>query len=262
MNPVKPKVFLVGETRACPEGIHGYLEAIGAPGWVTDSRSDAEGLIEMYGRGCYRSFAPNLNPNVKKVREGNADYLANIIKHEHGSVLEHSTANFVFLHVSRVFTHELVRHRVGTAISQESLRYVRLDGLGFWLPPEIAENDRARAIFDEAIASCEGWQRELAEVLGLDSLDVDFEYKKRMTSAMRRIAPEGLATMIGWSANFRTLRNVIGLRTAPSAEHEIRLVFSKVAEIAIYRWPNVFGDFTSDTLVNGIPWYQSPHPKI
>jgi thymidylate synthase (FAD) len=198
---------------------------------------------------------------VKKVREGNKAYLSNIVDHEHGSVLEHATANFVFLHVSRVFTHELVRHRVGTAISQESLRYVRLDELDFWMPPEIAENERARAIFEEAIAACERWQRELAEVFNLDSPDVAFEYKKHITSAMRRIAPEGLATMIGWSANFRTLRHVIGLRTHPSAEYEIRLVFSKVAEIAIGRWPNAFGGFTS-TVVNGIPWYQSPHPKI
>jgi len=261
MNPVEPKVFLVGETKAYID-IRKYLEAIGASKWTTDCSTDSEGLIEMYGRGCYRSFAPDLNPNVTKVREGSATYLANIIKQEHGSVLEHATANFVFLHVSRVFTHELVRHRVGTAISQESLRYVRLDELDFWIPPEIAANERARKIFEEAITRCENWQRELAEIFNLDSPDVSFEYKKTITSAMRRIAPEGLATMIGWSANFRTLHNVIGLRTAPSAEHEIRLVFSKVAEIVINRWPNVFGDLIADSVINGIPWYQSPNPKI
>ena len=33
--------------------------------------------------------------------------------------------------VSRVFTHELVRHRAGSAFSQESLRYVRLTDIGF-----------------------------------------------------------------------------------------------------------------------------------
>src|SRR5260370_17723749 len=31
-------------------------------------------------------------------------------------------------------THELIRHRPGTAISQESLRFVRLDELPFWFP--------------------------------------------------------------------------------------------------------------------------------
>ena len=36
--------------------------------------------------------------------------------------------------VSRVATHELVRHRAGVAVSQESLRFVRLDDLPFWFP--------------------------------------------------------------------------------------------------------------------------------
>jgi hypothetical protein len=35
---------------------------------------------------------------------------------------------------SRVFSHEIVRHRPGTAVSQESRRYVRLDELPFWFP--------------------------------------------------------------------------------------------------------------------------------
>lgn len=54
-----------------------------------------------------------------------------------GSVIEHHVTNWIFADVSRVFTHELVRHRVGTAFSQESLRYVRLNDLGLWLPPQI-----------------------------------------------------------------------------------------------------------------------------
>ena len=61
---------------------------------------------------------------------------------------------------------------------------------------------------------------------------------------MRRIAPDGLATTIGWSANPRTLRWVLEMRTAPEAEEEIRLVFGKVGEILVARYPNLFGDFT------------------
>ncbi len=39
--------------------------------------------------------------------------------------------------VLRVFTHELVRHRAGSAFSQESLRYVRLTDIGFRVPPAL-----------------------------------------------------------------------------------------------------------------------------
>jgi thymidylate synthase (FAD) len=258
---VEPKVILLGETQANSDGLKEFLDEMGVPNWRTDCPSDAEGLLELYGRGCYRAFAPGLNPNVTKVREGNKAYLSNIIKQEHGSVFEHASANFMFMHVSRVFTHELVRHRVGVGISQESLRFVRLDDLDFWIPPDIAENPEALAVFEEAIAAGERWQKQLAAIFKLDDTEVSFEYKKQVTSTMRRIAPEGLATMIGWSANFRILRHAISLRTHPAAEREIRLVFAKVADIAKQRWPNAFGDFTA-TLVDGINWYQSPHPKI
>ena len=63
-----------------------------------------------------------------------------------------------------MFTHELVRHRVGTSISQESLRFVRLDDLPFWFPDWAQE---CPLLFDDffcdeqgagcpSIARCEG----------------------------------------------------------------------------------------------------------
>ena len=254
MRAVEPKVFAIGETVAITDGVKALLSEMGVPNWHTDSPTHAEGLIETYGRLCYRSFAPGLNPNVKRVREGNKDYLSNIINQLHGSVFEHTSVNFVFVGVSRVFTHELVRHRVGTAISQESLRFVRLTDLDFYIPEEIRANPKALEIFTEAIESGERWQRELAATLGLDNEGTAFEVKKRLTSVMRRIAPEGLATVIGWTANFRTLRHVIELRTDAAAEWEMRFVFGEVAKFVMARYPNAFGDFTAQPN-EGLPHY-------
>ena len=81
-----------------------------------------------------RPWAPGLNANVSKVREDSAEYLRNILKSGHGSVLEHANFTFLFHNVSRVFTHELVRHRAGAAYSQESMRFVRLTDIPFWFP--------------------------------------------------------------------------------------------------------------------------------
>ncbi|MDY0031960.1 MAG: FAD-dependent thymidylate synthase, partial [FCB group bacterium] len=147
MELVEPRVFLVGETRLVEEGLRAYLEHAGAPAWSTDAPSDAEHLCEVYGRLCYRSFEPGLNPNVTRVRKGNDTYLGHILEVGHGSVLEHAVLNFVFADVSRVFTHELVRHRAGTAISQESLRYVRLGRLSAYVPTQIREDERGLEIF-------------------------------------------------------------------------------------------------------------------
>jgi len=141
-------------------------------------------------------------------------------------------------------THELVRHRPGTAVSQESLRYVRLDELSFWFP-EWARGDaelmkRATALLTEL----EQFQQWMASHFGLDDDDTKMHEKKAKTSFMRRFAPEGLATGLVWTANIRTLRHTIEARTDQGAEEEIRLVFGKIGELMKAEAPALFGDYT------------------
>ena len=241
--------------------LQAYLNCLGIPDWTSDAPTDSEKLVEVMGRLCYRSFQPGMNRNVTKIREHNSDYLGNILNVKYGSVIEHPVMNFVFADVSRVFTHELVRHRAGVAISQESLRFVRLEDLGQWLPTVIRENEQAVEIFSQTFRYLEGLQVKLAELFRLDDEGVPFTVKKVITSAMRRIAPIGLATTIGWSANPRTIRWVLEMRTHPTAEEEIRLVFGKVGEIVIKRYPHLFGDFTVE-MAGGLPWYKPTHSKV
>lgn len=261
MHKVEPQVFLVGETRIVEEGLQAYLDYLGIPDWKSDAPTDSEKLVEVMGRLCYRSFKPGMNKNVTKIRKGNREYLANILREKHGSVIEHPMINFIFADVSRVFTHELVRHRVGVAISQESLRFVRLTDLGQWLPVAIRESPEAVEIFGETFRHLEGLQIRLAELFRLDDPGVPFAVKKEITSAIRRIAPIGLATTIGWSANPRTIRWVLEMRTHESAEEEIRLVFGKVGEIVTKRYPHLFGDFEV-TMKKGLPCYQPKNSKV
>ena len=168
MKQVEPKVFLVGETRIHEPGLADYLSHVGVPDWETDAPSDAEKLIEVMGRLCYRSFEPGLNPNVTRVRAGSAEYLGNIISVGHGSVLEHGMLNFVFADVSRVVTHELVRHRAGTAISQESLRYVRLEKLSAYAPLHIREHEEGMDLFCKTMSELEDVQRQLAGLFDIE----------------------------------------------------------------------------------------------
>lgn len=110
----KPKVFVLGEVEIDRQQEQEYLDHMGAPDWYSNSEG-AELLSEIYSRSCYKSFGVGLNPNITKVRDGNDVHLQNVIESGHGSVLEHCMMNFMFCDVSRVFTHELVRHRVGVA---------------------------------------------------------------------------------------------------------------------------------------------------
>lgn len=260
MKITEPKVFLVGETRIIEDGLRDYLEYVGASEWTTDAPSDSERLCEVMGRLCYRSFAPGLNPNVTRVREGNDTYLSHILDVGHGSVIEHPVLNFIFADVSRVVTHELVRHRAGTAVSQESLRFVRLEDLSVYVPTHIREDEQGMDVFVKTVEQLEDIQKSLAEVFQIDD-EKKFDRKKKLTSAFRRVAPIGLATTIGWSCNMRTLRHVIEMRTDPGAEEEIRLLFAKVHDIVVRRYPNLFGDYEVEE-VDGFPWIRTSHRKV
>ena len=103
MRIVEPKIFIVGETKINESGLAAYLAHVGVPDWTSNAQSDPEKLIEVMGRLCYRSFQPGLNKNVTKVREDNRDYLQNIVKVRHGSVIEHTVVNFIFASSAGVF---------------------------------------------------------------------------------------------------------------------------------------------------------------
>ena len=195
MKNVQPEVFLVARpqidyARSRPT----FRRSAGKAGWSGSTVAtwhDAQNLAEFAGKICYRAWEPGLNPNVRRVRTDHQAYLENILAQAHGSVLEHASFSFVLHNVSRVTTHELVRHRPGTAVSQESLRFVRLADIPFWFPGW-AQGDaelmkRATALLDQM----EEFQRWMAGHFGLDEEGVAFHEKKHKTSFMRRFAPDG-----------------------------------------------------------------------
>jgi thymidylate synthase (FAD) len=247
MHETTPHVFLIARPSIDVEGMRGYLADVGGESWLERRLQESSGepnagelLVEFGGRACYRSWEPGLNPNVSKVRTDQREYFANILRSAHGSVLEHANYSFALRNVSRIFTHELIRHRAGSAFSQESLRYVRLTDIGFRVAPAL-EPLRGRVL--AIVEQLEEFQVSAAKELGIDDEGVPFHVKKEVTSALRRLAPTGLSTDIIWTANARTLRHVIEMRTAPGAEEELRLVFDKVAEMMQREAPGLFQDF-------------------
>ncbi len=179
-----------------------------------------------------------------RFRNDQPDYLRNILSQAHGSVLEHASFSFVLHNVSRVTTHELVRHRPGTAVSQESLRFVRLADIPFWFPAWAAADAELMRRATALLGQMEEFQLWMAGHFGLDEHGVPFAEKKHKTSFMRRFAPDGVATGLLWSANIRALRHTIEARTDPGAEEEIRLVFGSIGELMRAEAPALFDDFT------------------
>ena len=264
MKSVRPIVIKIGETMVDTSAMAEVLGHLGVSkeysDWFMNTRGgDAQALIEFAGRMCYESYQPHLNPNVTKIREDPAAYYKNILLKGDGSILEQGHVVFALLDISRICSHEIVRHRVGTSISQESLRYVRPREIKFWVPDELTEDQKKSMA--GAVEQAEETYRGMESNVPWESLSMD--NKKRVTSALRRILPDGIATNMIWGANHRTLRWLIEMRTDPAAEVEIRIVFDQIAQILTRDYRLIYQDFVRAELPDGTgSWKPTLRSKV
>lgn len=273
MRWVKPEVFLIAKTVVQPAAIRRWLVHIGCLPEVIEkysgmtSKTDAERLIELAGRRCYLSFEPGLNPNVKKIREDITEYITNILKSRHGSVLEHVSFTFAIEGVSRVFTGEMNRHRAGVAISEGSMRYIRYNDIPIVEVPSVEplledpmkeQKNFSRQQIMAVVSQIERAYRNLV-ANWQDVLEgKEFAGKKHITSMLRRIIPMGVATGGVWTFNVRSLRHMLTMRASEAAEEEIALVAGKILETMMREEPVLFGDFT----MQGNGFYKPTYNKV
>lgn len=86
----------------------------------------------------------------------------------------------------------------------------------------------------------------------------NFDKKKALTSAIRRMLPNGQANEIGVSMNLRTVRHVIALRTGAGAEWEIRYAMHKAYLLCKQAFPLLFKDATETPGPDDIPVISFP----
>lgn len=262
MQLIRPRAIHVAQTELDRAGVQDYLAEIGAPEWSTDAPTGAEELIEVLGRICYASFKIGLNPNVVRMREGNKPYLENVIKQRHGALVEHAYDTYILLNISRVVSHQIVRHRVGTNYSQASGHYIRVEGIKSYFPSYFENHPRRDELFELYKTRYEDLERaqlDLARILDVDNLS--FTDKKRATTAMRRLVPDGIATTLGMTCNARTWRWIIELRTERGNDEEIRTVFADVFHQQAARYPHLYADARVE-LVDGIEEVAFENSKI
>lgn len=235
------RVILIATTIFYPELVPGYRphgraglgdQRHAAPGDDAFA-SDADELAEAAGRLCYLSWN---RPNPETAT--NRGYLANIIRQEHFSVLEHASATFYIDGVSRNFTHELIRHR-HLSFSEISQRYVDVSGAPFVHHPgyaEVAEH------FEGLESHTLGGARDLYKAV-VDSLMSRGYKRKEARQAARHILPGGLETKIIVTGNMRAWREVLKKRLSPKADREFQLVANEILKNLRRIAPNSFQDF-------------------
>jgi thymidylate synthase (FAD) len=205
--------------------------------WLGEG-TDGERLAEFAGRLCYMS---QKNPAGRTTRE----YLENIKKQGHGSVLEHANYTLLLEGVSRSLTHELVRHRAGMAYSQLSQRYVDESEANFVVPPAIIGD---AALEDAWRTQVEGAQ---AAYVGLvDSLMTRYAWvadrvhrRKMAREAARGVLPNSTETKIVVTGNARAWRTLLELRAGEGAELEVRRLAVALIRVLQAEAPAFFSDF-------------------
>jgi thymidylate synthase (FAD) len=205
--------------------------------WLGDG-SDGERLAEYAGRLCYMSQG---NPAKRPTRE----YLDNIKKQGHGSVLEHANYSLLLEGVSRSLTHELVRHRAGFAYSQLSQRYVDESKAAFVVPPAIIGDEKLEAAWREQI---EGAQRTyvmlVEQLMERYGWVADRVHRRKMArEAARAVLPNATETKIVVTGNVRAWRTMLELRSSEGAEMEIRRLAVAVLRLLQREAPGFFSDF-------------------
>lgn len=205
--------------------------------WIGES-TDGERLSEFAGRLCYMS---QRNPASRATRE----YIENIKRQGHGSVLEHATYSLLLEGVSRSLTHELVRHRAGFAYSQLSQRYVDESEANFVVPPAIIGDERLETEWREQIESAQRTYVMLVEELMKRYAWVaDKVHRRKMArEGARGVLPNSTETKIVVTANARAWRTMLELRSSEGAELEIRRTAVAVLRVLSVEAPALFSDF-------------------
>src|SRR4051794_4017411 len=96
-----PRIFVLARPMltSSVDELYSYF-SVPAPD-ANSSSSSPERVVEIAGRTCYLSFA---NPSGRST----TDYIENLVRQGHESVLEHVAWTFILAGVSRAFTHQMV----------------------------------------------------------------------------------------------------------------------------------------------------------
>lgn len=203
----------------------------------------AEIVCATAARTCYSKKTPEEIYYDSSFNKENDEVLEDVIASGHDSVLEHAVFTFAVSGVSRVTTHQLVRHRMAS-YEQQSQRYVNI--LNTWdniiIPPTVKdllndESELAETLTDEPLRlAVKKYHDGLAALLNqLNEHNIPSE-------DMRYFIPQGTQSNIIITMNARELRHFFALRLCRRAQWEIRELALKMYQECMKYHPVLFKD--------------------
>ncbi len=221
-----------------------------------------EQTVAMAAKLCY---SPSDITNIRDglTEEKTESFIGMLSDIGHGSPFEHALFTFGIEGISRACSHQLVRHRIAS-YSQQSQRYVDGTKFDFVTPPEIQNNEKALAAYNNALRVQADAYREIRDslVVGyikkysdkeLNGTDEEImqqfklENKKQYTAFVKKanedarfILPNAATTKIVCSFNARSLQNFFAHRCCNRAQWEIREVAQQMLMLCLEVAPNLF----------------------
>ena len=200
---------------------------------------EPERTVALAARLCYSPA--DIDELQEKISTADIrKFLEKIMSLGHQSVLEHASFTFGIDGISRVTTHQLVRHRIAS-FSQQSQRYVsHTERFAAVIPPTIAERPEVLARFEAQLAAMHQAYADMVEA-GIPAEDA------------RYILPNAAETKILVTMNARELRHFFGLRCCERAQWEIRAMAVEMLKLVKTVAPVIFGDAGPGCLTGPCP---------
>ena len=173
--------------------------------------------------GRYSNVSETWDDIDRKMPSGGWEtFLTKVIKMGHTSVLEHAVFTFEITGVSRVFTHQFVRHRIASYL-QKSFRRTKIK----------------RLILPKSVLDAAEDPEQLQKTV--DALYREYFRRGVPMEDARYLAPMGSETAIISTFNARTLlESFFPLRLHRTAQLEIRAVANEMLRLVKERAPIIF----------------------
>ncbi len=186
---------------------------------------NADQLAAIAAKVCYSNQSIEDMDMDEQYRE---KLIRRVVKSGHHSVLEHVVFTYSIEGISRVATHQLVRHRIAS-YSQQSHRYTAIKRESFVIPQSIADNEEAQKLYNEMLDKTVETYEKLVE-MGIKKEDARF------------VIPQGVASNILVTMNARELIHFFRLRCCVRAQWEIREAAIEMLKLAKKHAPVIFED--------------------
>lgn len=198
-----------------------------------------EQAVALAARLCYSPVG--MQELLEQIDTNDTDtYIDKIISLGHTSVLEHAVFTFGVEGISRVTSHQLVRHRVAS-YAQQSQRYVsHTKAFGTVVPPTVASNKEASQIFVFTNEMLHQAYKQLVEI-GVPAEDA------------RYLLPNATETKIIITMNARELLHFFKLRCCERAQWEIREMSIKMLKLCKKTAPVIFANAGPGCITGSCP---------